>query len=194
MPSSNLSDSSTQERSALRQHMRKQRAQLSPLQQRLAALRLAHQLAHHPRLRKAQHIGLYVGHRGELDPWRCAALWQQDKSLYLPTLHPDRSHRLLFVPAGTRWRRNRFGIREPMWCSRNVRPLWRLDVLLIPLLAFDRNGGRLGMGGGYYDRTLASLPTWAKRPWCIGIGYRFQERDQLPLAGWDQRLDDIITD
>lgn len=174
--------------------MRQQRQALSTQQQHHAARRLARKLAQHLRLRQARRIALYVGHKGELDPWRFASLWQEGKTLYLPVLHPDGSNRLLFVRTGDRWRRNRFGIREPVWRSQDVCPLSRLDVLLVPLLAFDRQGGRLGMGGGFYDRTLASLPAWGRRPWCLGVGYRFQEVAALPLARWDQPLDGIITD
>lgn len=188
------STSPLQTRRELRRQMRARRSALSMSQQRQAALRLAHKLARHPRLQGAKRIALYVGHRGELDPWRFAAHWGKGKMLYLPALHPDGSNRLLFVRAGKRWRHNRFGIREPCWQGREVCALTRIDVLLMPLLAFDRQGGRLGMGGGFYDRTLAQLPAWSKRPWCLGVGYRFQEVARLPLADWDQPLDAIITD
>lgn len=184
----------TQQRSALRRQLRQQRQALPVWHQRRAALRLAHQLARHPQLQGAQRIALYIGHQGELDPWRFAQLWRAGKTLYVPVLHPDGSNRLLFVRAGRRWRHNRFGIQEPCWRSQDICPLWRLDVMLLPLLAFERGGGRLGMGKGFYDRTLAELPVWGKRPTCLGVGYRFQECASLPLARWDQPLDGIITD
>jgi 5-formyltetrahydrofolate cyclo-ligase len=181
----------------LRQQMRTQRRSLSALQQYKAAIRLACHLSHHPRLRQARRVALYVGQDNELDPWRFVQRWRQQKQLYLPALHPDGSSRLCFIDAGTRkgihWKRNRFGIREPVFRTGKVCPLWQLDVLLVPLVAFSRDGGRLGRGGGFYDRTLATLPTWGKRPWCIGIGYHFQECDNLPLQEWDQPLDDFLV-
>ncbi len=67
------------------------------------------------------------------------------------------------------------------------------EILLVPLLAFDRRGHRLGYGGGYYDRTLADLR--AKGPvFAIGVGYAFQEMDQVPSASFDQRVDAIATE
>ena len=72
-------------------------------------------------------------------------------------------------------------------------PIVRPQIVLVPLLAFDAEGGRLGQGGGYYDRTLAALrsdgPVTA-----IGVGYALQERAQLPMMATDQRLDWILTE
>jgi 5-formyltetrahydrofolate cyclo-ligase len=67
------------------------------------------------------------------------------------------------------------------------------DVLIVPLVAFDRSGGRLGYGGGFYDRTLEGLR--ALRPTlAIGFAYAAQEADALPLEPTDQPLDAIVTD
>lgn len=67
------------------------------------------------------------------------------------------------------------------------------DLLLVPLLAFDLAGGRLGYGGGYYDRTLAGLRK--KRPVvAVGIGYAGQKMDGLPRETHDQKLDWIVTE
>lgn len=62
------------------------------------------------------------------------------------------------------------------------------DLILVPLLAFDKTGGRLGFGGGYYDRTLQGLK--AQR---VGVGFDEQEVDQVPMDLFDQRLDWIVT-
>ena len=73
----------------------------------------------------------------------------------------------------------------------------RPDVLIVPLLAFDRAGMRLGYGGGHYDRTLAALRTSAPegaRPLAIGAAFSGQEVDALPRLPTDQRLDWIVTD
>jgi 5-formyltetrahydrofolate cyclo-ligase len=66
-----------------------------------------------------------------------------------------------------------------------------LDVLLIPGVAFDRAGGRLGFGMGYYDRTLASL---IGRPTRIGIAYECQIAPEIPMDAWDQRMDWVVTE
>lgn len=81
------------------------------------------------------------------------------------------------------------GIPYPPENNPEVEP----SILLVPLLAFDRRGHRLGYGGGYYDRTLAALR--AKRPvFAIGVGYAFQEVDEVPADSLDQRVDAIATD
>lgn len=67
------------------------------------------------------------------------------------------------------------------------------DVVFAPVLAFDRLGGRLGQGGGYYDRTLAALRA-TKPVWVIGLAYAGQERPEIPMEPHDQRLDAILTE
>lgn len=181
-------------RQQLRQQMRQRRRSLSRIQQYLAAQRLAQHLRHYAPLQRAKRVGLYVGHQGELDPWRCANQWRAGKQVYLPVLAPNQRQQLLFVSPHSNWKRNRYGIIEPTLVPAFTRPLWQLDLLLVPLVAFDRQGGRLGMGGGYYDRTLASVPSWAKHPVCVGVAYRFQECNTLPLADWDWPMDDVVTD
>lgn len=82
-----------------------------------------------------------------------------------------------------------FGIPFPPESNAEIVP----SILLVPLLAFDRRGHRLGYGGGYYDRTLAALR--AKGPvMAIGVGYAFQEIDEVPADAVDQRVDAIATD
>jgi 5-formyltetrahydrofolate cyclo-ligase len=74
-----------------------------------------------------------------------------------------------------------------------VSPTLRPDLVVAPLLAFDRRGGRLGQGGGSYDRTLANLR--AEKPvFVIGLAYSGQEVDALPVESHDQRLDAILTE
>jgi 5-formyltetrahydrofolate cyclo-ligase len=82
-----------------------------------------------------------------------------------------------------------YGIRQPTAAAAQRVP----GILLVPLLAFDREGYRLGYGGGYYDRTLAAL-RGEFSPLAIGIGFASQELDAVPRADYDQRLDWVITD
>lgn len=72
-------------------------------------------------------------------------------------------------------------------------PLVEPDVLLVPMLAFDREGYRLGYGGGFYDRTLEKL-RGMKRTVAIGVAYAAQEVDSVPHDGHDQRLDFVMTE
>ena len=89
---------------------------------------------------------------------------------------------------------NSYGIAEPLSIHNQARPLWALDVLMIPLVAFDREGNRLGMGGGFYDRLLATLPGRPQQPLLVGIAHAFQEQPALETAAWDQALETIATE
>jgi len=118
------------------------------------------------------------------------ALGRRGLTMALPVV-PGRGEPLTF----RRWREGDamgtgpFGIREPLPESPVVEP----DLLLVPLLAFDRSGGRLGYGGGYYDRTLAGLR--ARKPiLAVGVAYAAQECDTVPCGETDVPLDWIVTE
>ena len=86
---------------------------------------------------------------------------------------------------------NRFNILEPELDVRHVLPLGSLDVVLTPLVAFDSAGQRLGMGGGFYDRTLQN---WQHRgPYPIGLAHDCQQVEQVPVEHWDIPLPEIVT-
>lgn len=89
---------------------------------------------------------------------------------------------------------SRYGIIEPH--ARKVMYARWLDVMLLPLVGFDNQGRRLGMGGGYYDATLAYLRSrrrWRK-PLLVGVAYACQELREVPAEPWDVRLDMILTE
>lgn len=88
---------------------------------------------------------------------------------------------------------NRFGIPEPAPGAPHV-PKLSLDVLLVPLVAFDEHGVRLGMGAGYYDRYLSRIPL-PMRPRLIGLAHEVQRSGEpLPCAAWDVPLDGVVTE
>ena len=87
--------------------------------------------------------------------------------------------------------KNHYGILEPKLEVRKVCPLDQLDVLFTPLVAFDNTGARLGMGGGFYDRTLANWQQHKIYP--IGLAHDCQRVDKIPLEHWDIPLPEIIT-
>ncbi|WP_152219345.1 5-formyltetrahydrofolate cyclo-ligase [Pseudomonas sp. SCB32] len=186
-------------RPALRRQLRQARRALTPLQQRLAAQALYRQLAQHPLFRRARHIALYLPADGEIDPRPLMkAAQKRGKATYLPVLsHWPKTHMTFQrVGIGERWTRNRFGIAEPVPNRGQQRPAWALDLLLLPLVGFDPLGGRLGMGKGFYDRTLAYLglrKNW-QSPTLLGLAHECQKVDRLELASWDVPLMGTVTD
>jgi len=117
------------------------------------------------------------------------------RQVFLPVLHGSG---LWFFPYkdNTPLEPNRYGILEPRLSARARCPARELDIVLMPLVAFDPSGNRLGMGGGYYDRTFAYLDARAiwKRPLLIGIAYEFQRVASLPSQTWDVPLDGVATE
>jgi len=106
------------------------------------------------------------------------------------------SNLLSFAPwaPGAPLRHNRYGIPEPE--RGEMLAPDELDVVLLPLLGFDRSGNRLGMGAGYYDRSFEFLreATRPSRPVLVCIGYHFQEVPPMTAEPWDVRLDFVATD
>jgi len=186
-------------RQDIRNQKRRQRRSLTPQQQMLAAYRLRRRLISLSMFRNARRIGCYLANDGELDMVAVmAAMMAMKKSCYLPVLDGLGSKRLWFAPLTpqTPLQMNRFGIPEPMVSRREYVPAGALDLLLLPLVAFDDQGNRLGMGGGYYDRSLAYLNKrhiWF-RPRLCGVAHDFQRVERLEHAPWDVPLDSIVTD
>lgn len=193
-------------RISIRQQVRTQRKQLTIHEQKQASLALTHQLINHKQVNTAQRIALYLANDGELEmhpfiDW----CWQHDKEVYLPVLHPFRKGNLLFLryQQETKLVANKYGIKEPKLNVTQVCPVTHLDVLFTPLVAFDHTGARLGMGGGFYDRTLANWfdsqtnsqvghnQTSQFHP--IGIAHDCQQVDEIPIESWDIPLPEIIT-
>ncbi|MCG3461199.1 5-formyltetrahydrofolate cyclo-ligase [Xenorhabdus bovienii] len=181
-------------RKSIRKQIRQLRQNLSPEQQSQFAQQVAQNAMSHPKIQQANKIALYLAFDGELDTRPLIQqFWQQNKQVYLPVLHPFSQHHLLFLHyhPETSLNCNRFNIEEPPLDVRQVLPVSELDVMFIPLVAFDSTGQRLGMGGGFYDRTLAKWQQQNFYP--IGLAHDFQLVNSLPSASWDIPLPEIIT-
>lgn len=140
--------------------------------------------------RQAKRIALYHAINGEVDLsslWNSAPL--QGKYCYFPALKEDST--LIFLPAtpATAFKKNQYGIQEPDIDHDLAISLDELDIIFMPLLGFDLYCTRLGMGAGYYDRTLANKPKCL----LLGIAYEFQRLDFIEAQSWDVPLDGVMT-
>jgi 5-formyltetrahydrofolate cyclo-ligase len=133
---------------------------------------------------------------GEVDcQYIVQSAWERGLAVFLPVL---RGQELLFVPyrQDSNFSRNRLGIPEPMTASGNSFRPRQMDVVLTPLVGFDELGNRLGMGGGYYDRSFRFLRdrnNWI-RPRLVGLAYEFQKVPKLKACSWDVPLHNAITE
>ncbi|WP_020210647.1 5-formyltetrahydrofolate cyclo-ligase [Gilvimarinus chinensis] len=189
----------TESRHTLRKTLRQRRRALTPQQQTRASHLLVKHLQRHPWLQSARKVALYWPADGELDPRPLTkVLWQKGVKCYLPVLHPWSQRQLWFTPLtqNTRLRRNRFGIPEPITHRSAPLSARHLDIVFMPLVGFDRTGGRLGMGGGFYDTTFAfkRRQPGNSRPKLIGLAHGCQEVEKLPLEPWDIPLAAVVTE
>ncbi len=183
----------------LRRKLRADRLALSPQEQRLHALSAARHFAGSSLLLRFSRIALYIANNGELDPAPIAnRIRACRKNIFLPVLQSPPRQALWFCEhrKGETLRPNRFGIPEPEIKKHRLLPAWELNLILMPLVAFDLNGNRLGMGGGFYDRTLAYLHrrSYWQRPSLIGLAHASQAVAEIKPNPWDIPLDGIITE
>ncbi|OIQ24304.1 5-formyltetrahydrofolate cyclo-ligase [uncultured Vibrio sp.] len=186
----------TLSRQAIRSQIRERRNKLPSDTQHQAGLDLIRQFSTLPELSFANHIAIYLSTDGEVNTTPLIEwLWEQGKSVYLPVLHPFSKGQLLFLhyTPSTPVVLNKYQIIEPKLNQTLVKPLAELDLICTPLVAFDSTGQRLGMGGGYYDRTLEA---WFKRKegaQPIGLAHDCQHVTTLPSEAWDVPLPKIVT-
>ncbi|UHC86800.1 5-formyltetrahydrofolate cyclo-ligase [Klebsiella michiganensis] len=181
-------------RQQIRQQIRQRRRALTPEQQTQFALHAADRMMAYPPVLLAQTVAVFLSFDGELDTRPLIdQLWRAGKRVYLPVLHPFSPGNLLFLHyhPSSDLVVNRLNIREPKLDVRDVVPLSQLDVLVTPLVAFDAAGQRLGMGGGFYDRTLQNWRQHRLQP--VGYAHDCQQVDALPTEQWDIPLPAVIT-
>lgn len=176
---------------ALRTTMKRVRANTSAQFRATASQRICHKIRGLESYRHAKHIALYFAVQGEVDLtmlWRTAPL--HGKRCYFPKINDDTS--LSFLPAtpATAFKYNRYGIEEPDVSEDEAIAPEQLDLILMPVVAFDRRCVRIGMGAGYYDRSLVDVAESS----LIGVAYQFQQVDFINPQPWDISLASVITE
>jgi 5-formyltetrahydrofolate cyclo-ligase len=180
---------------ALRRELRARRAALTPGLRIAAAQQVAARLHALPGLPDSGYVAGYWAVGGEL----ALHAWQVSlpaSFVYcLPVLHDD--GRLRFGPwrPGDPLATNRFGIPEPDVGPHALIEASALALAIVPLVGFDDHCHRLGMGGGWYDRTFAARrAAQSSTPLLVGVGYEIQRVDRLADQPWDVQLDAVCTE
>ena len=187
------------ERAQQRRQLRHRRLTLSHQEHRERSDATCRRIIGQSVYRKSRRIALYLPADGEIDTHAIVQhAWALHKQVYLPVLTPFLDNRLWFAryEPQTRLVSNRFGIAEPEYIHRQRVAAHALDLVLTPLVGFDKKGNRLGMGGGFYDRSFAFLHhrrVWQK-PRLVGLAYEFQQLPSLPAHPWDVPLTAVATE
>jgi 5-formyltetrahydrofolate cyclo-ligase len=184
------------QRRELRQRLAEQRRALPPTERITAAQGLRRSLEQLPEYFTDQRVAGYWASHGEL-PLNLVIppLATRGQQFLLPVTGPGRQLRFAPWKPGDAVAANRYGIPEPVLPGELFEP-FQLDLVLVPLLGFDRRGNRLGHGGGYYDRGFAFLNEQVRptEPLLVGIAYAFQELPEVDEQDWDVPLDFVATE
>ncbi len=187
------------DKAQLRADIRHQRRVLSAQQNELASSRICKLVADSAWFQESQYIGCYLSNDGEINLKELIdKIWKLCKQCYLPVLEPggvNRLHFVLYTPE-TKLSPNRYGILEPVSETKEIQSTPSLDLICLPLVAFDDKGNRMGMGKGYYDRTLEFLNVDPRpqKPKLIGMAHHFQRVGELNKQAWDVPLDAVATE
>jgi 5-formyltetrahydrofolate cyclo-ligase len=182
-----MNTSIAEQKNTLRAQIRQIRRKFSPNQQQQAATDCAQLIIQSQILENKTKIAVYLSNDGELDPQPLIDyLWLQEKQVYVPIIDGNKLQFGLYR-ANSQMINNKYAISEP--ANTKLCAIDELEIIFLPLVAFDKSGNRLGMGGGFYDRTLAT----EVKATTIGLAHSFQQQNQLPNQSWDQPLHAIAT-
>jgi 5-formyltetrahydrofolate cyclo-ligase len=177
-------------KTSLRQQLRRQREAMPAMAQAQASTAICDSILTLGEFKQSDCLAIYLAMPGEVD---LGALLEQacllGKLCCAPVITGKGSMEFRRYHPGDQLQLNSYGINEPLATSEPVAPA-QLDLLLVPMVGFDRRGGRLGNGGGYYDRYLAATGSATR----LGVAFSCQEVEDLPVDPWDQALDGIITE
>lgn len=182
------------QRQAIRNMMQQRRQSLTMEQQLTAEASITQKVLDLVQQTNAQTIALYHSFNGEISTYKLINhLVNEGKTVCLPRIHPfSRGHLLFFRYASDdELIRHPWGMLEPQLNINNLVLIDDLDLIFLPLVAFDQQKNRLGMGGGFYDRTLVNWQEKNFKP--IGLSHACQEVEKLPIEAWDIPLADILV-
>ncbi|URJ27938.1 5-formyltetrahydrofolate cyclo-ligase [Candidatus Blochmannia vicinus (nom. nud.)] len=182
---------------SIREYMRIVRRSLTFREQYTAAQLITNKIMTMDYVHKSERIAVFIAFDGEIrTSLLIRNLLYMHKQVYLPVLPYSENQCLFFLryTFSTPLIYNRLNIYEPEWNVNSIVPIEKLDIIFVPLVAFDNYGNRLGMGGGFYDRTLQNWKNQSNYiP--IGLAYDFQRipTQLFPVDEWDLTLPEIVT-
>lgn len=181
-------------RQRLRQELREGRRGLSAPERIAAADALANALLSLPFAPTTGYVAGYWAMDGEIPLHAWQLRLPRDCIYCLPVLCEDQ--RLRFAPwrSGDPLVSNRYGVPEPDLAASSLVEAETLSFVVVPLVGFDATGHRLGMGGGWYDRTFAFRHARPAPPWLVGAAFSLQQIPSIDAAPWDVRLDAVCTE
>lgn len=179
-----------------RKRVIERRKQLTRLEIEASSKQILNHLSKSEIYQSAKHVALYLAVNGEADPIALLDHTSENKYFYLPVVDHSNGIKMHFAKyqLGDPLTPNEFGILEPELTSKSSISAKDLDLVITPLVGFDSHGNRLGMGGGYYDRTFAFKQDTDVKPNLIGFSYGFQAFEHIPENAWDIKLDGIATE
>ncbi len=181
------------DRQDLRQQLRQRRRDIPAAERIAAAETLAARLLALPFAAVEGHVAGYWAMDGEIALHRWQMQLPPQQTYCLPVLHGTL---LRFAPwrPGQPLRTNRYGIPEPEVDPDHALHAEDMALVVAPLVGFDPQGRRLGMGGGWYDRSFAFRQRQSAPPWLVGAGFAAQQVPALPVEDWDVAVDAICTE
>lgn len=179
----------------LRKQLREKRAELIASKQQEHAECLARQVTSVSWLENCKSVISYAPFNGEISPDLLIESIDPERT-FLPKIVDYQKCLMTFVAYDFNSQTNRFGISEPVHRSgeNEAIDIADVDLVLMPVVGFDRQGNRLGMGGGYYDRALAEVKDQSRKPILLGLAHSFQEIPKIESREWDISVDAILTE
>lgn len=155
-----------------------------------------HHLQRHPIFLQARHIATYWAVGNELEPASLMhTAWKLGKKLYLPIINVQNTLHFAPLMPTSQFYENHFYIPEPTHHRSTLAAPGDMDLVLMPVVGFDACGKRIGMGGGFYDRSFAFKRTRSKRkPLLIGMAFDVQYVEGIAQRYWDVKLDGVLTE
>lgn len=158
-----------------------------------ASKKITHAIINSNYYKKAKTIGCYLSMKDEVNTeLMIREIKKNNKSLFLPKIQLDATINFIQINKDSRYSTNQYGIKEPK--DNEDQDIEKIDLIIVPLVAFDSTGKRIGMGGGYYDKKFQSLRQNNKKPILIGIAFDCQHFKAIQSDSWDIDLDHVFTE